>query len=68
MSNASAGIYYISRYKGEVELMPFGMNLPIIDFKLLADGEGVKIYETFPNFIGWVQSGGTKNKDWYKKK
>lgn len=68
VSNVSAGIYYISRYKGEVELMPFGMNLPIIDFKLLADGEGVKIYETFPNFIGWVQSGGTKNKDWYKKK
>lgn len=68
VSNVSAGIYYISRYKGEVELMPFGMNLPIIDFKLLADGEGVKIYETFPNFIGWVQSGGTKNKDWYKRK
>jgi len=67
VSNVSAGIYYISRYNGEVDLMPFGMNLPVIDFKILADGEGVKIYDTFPDFINWVKSGGTKNKDWYKK-
>ena len=67
VSNVSAGIYYISRYKGEVDLMPYGMNLPVIDFTVLSKAEGVKIYETFPKFISWVESGGKKNTDWYKK-
>lgn len=67
LSNVSAGIYYISRYKGECDLMPYGMNLPVIDFTVLSKAEGVKIYETFPKFISWVESGGKKNTDWYKK-
>ena len=59
--------FIISRYKGEVDLMPYGMNLPVIDFTVLSKAEGVKIYETFPKFISWVESGGKKNTDWYKK-
>ena len=47
--------------------MPYGMNLPVIDFTVLSKAEGVKIYATFPKFISWVESGGKKNTDWYKK-
>lgn len=66
VSNTSAGIYYIARYKEEVQLMPFGINLPnIVEFNIPA--EGVKIYNTYPDFIEWVKSDGNTHKDWYKK-
>lgn len=66
VSNTSAGIYYIARFDGKVQLMPFGINLPnVLDFNIPA--EKVKIYDTYPGFIEWVTSNGTKNKDWYKK-
>lgn len=66
VSNTSAGIYYIARFDGEVQLMPFGINLPnVLDFNIPA--EKVKIYDTYPGFTEWVSSKGTKNKNWYKK-
>ncbi|WP_294612298.1 LruC domain-containing protein [uncultured Bacteroides sp.] len=66
MSNVDAGIYYITRYGEEVDIMPFAINLPILDFSIPT--EGVKIYDTYPDFIDWVKSKGTSNKDWYKNK
>ncbi|MBD9093849.1 MAG: LruC domain-containing protein [Bacteroides oleiciplenus] len=66
MSNVDAGIYYITRYGEEVDIMPFAINLPILDFSIPT--EGVKIYDTYPGFIDWVKSKGTSNKDWYKNK
>lgn len=61
VSNTSAGIYYIARYKEEIQLMPFGINLPnIVDFNIPA--EGVKIYNTYPDFIEWVKSDGSTHK------
>lgn len=66
MSNVDEGIYYITRYGEEVDIMPFAINLPILDFSIPT--EGVKIYDTYPDFIGWVKSKGTSNKDWYKNK
>lgn len=65
LSNISEGVYYIARYEKEVDLMPFCINLPILGFKI--PDEGVKIYNTYPDFIGWVKSKGETNKDWYKK-
>lgn len=65
-SNTSVGVYYIARFDGEVPLMPFGINLSnVLGFNIPA--ENVKIYDTYPGFIDWVKSNGTKNKDWYKK-
>lgn len=66
MSNIDEGIYYITRYGEEVDIMPFAINLPILDFSIPT--EGVKIYDTYPDFIGWVKSKGTTNKNWYKNK
>ena len=66
MSNVDAGIYYITRYGEEVDIMPFAINLPILNFSIPT--EGVKIYDTYPDFIGWVKSKGTTNKNWYKNK
>ncbi|WP_418698373.1 LruC domain-containing protein [Bacteroides sp.] len=65
-SNPSLGVYYISRYnKDNLKLMPFCINLPnVTDFKIPA--EGVKIYETYPGFVEWMNSDGEKNKEWYK--
>ena len=54
MSNIDEGIYYITRYGEEVDIMPFAINLPILDFSIPT--EGVKIYDTYPDFIGWVKS------------
>lgn len=65
LSNVSAGVYYIARYKEDVELMPFCINLPTLNFKI--PDEGMKIYDTYPDFIGWVKSKGETNKYWYKK-
>ena len=48
------------------DIMPFAINLPILDFSIPT--EGVKIYDTYPDFIGWVKSKGTTNKNWYKNK
>lgn len=64
VSNVGADIYYISPFEGEVALMPFGINVPIVNFKVPT--ENVKIYETYPGFIDWVKSKGEKNKNWYK--
>ena len=66
VSNTGAGIYYIARYQEEVDMMPFAINLPTLSFDVPT--ERVKIYDTYPGFINWVKSGGTSNKDWYKKK
>lgn len=66
MSNIDEGIYYITRYGEEVDIMPFAINLPILDFSIPT--EGVKIYDTYPDFIGWVKSKGTSNTNWYKNK
>lgn len=65
VSNVAEGIYYVAPYDGEVKLMPFGINIPVVGFK--NSPERVKIYDTYPNFIGWVTSGGKKNTNWYKK-
>lgn len=66
VSNIDAGIYYIARYQEEINIMPFAINLPTLDFEVPT--EYVKIYDTYPGFIDWVKSKGTTNKDWYKKK
>ena len=66
MSNINEGIYYITRYGEEVDIMPFAINLPTLDFEVPT--ESVKINDTYPGFIDWVKSKGTTNKDWYKKK
>lgn len=66
MSNVDAGIYYITRYGEEVDIMPFAINLPILDFSIPT--EGVKIYDTYPDFIEWVKSKGKSNTNWYKNK
>ncbi len=65
VSNVSAGVYYIARYQDDVELMPYCINLPVLNFKY--SDESVKIYETYPKFIEWVKSKGQKATDWYKK-
>ena len=44
--------------------MPFGINLPILNWGI--PKERAKVYETYPNFIGWVTSGGTEHANWYK--
>ena len=45
---------------------PFAINLPILNFSIPT--EGVKIYDTYPDFIEWVKSKGTSNTNWYKNK
>lgn len=65
VSNVAANIYYLAPYDKVVNLMPFGINLPILNWG--APDEKVKVYDTYPGFIGWVTSGGTKNTNWYKK-
>lgn len=67
-SNPDGGVYYVARYtdKDGLTLMPFGINLPrLTNFNIPT--ESVKIYDTYPGFIDWVKSKGTKNPDWYKK-
>lgn len=66
VSNPQEGVYYISLYEEKVKLMPFGINIPTLDFKIPAEGEGEKIYDTYPGFIEWVISAGKKNVNWYK--
>ncbi|WP_317194547.1 LruC domain-containing protein [Bacteroides cellulosilyticus] len=64
ISDIANGNCYIMRFDGEVDLMPFGIHIPIHRFKV--PKESKKIYETYPDFIEWVTSGGEKNANWYK--
>ena len=66
VSNVGGGVYYIARYNGEVELMPYGINLPTLEFEVPA--EKVEIYNTYPGFIDRVKSKGDSNQNWYVKK
>ena len=65
VSNVAANVYYLAPYDEVLTLMPFGINLPILNWG--APDEKVQVYDTYPGFIGWVTSGGTKNTNWYKK-
>lgn len=64
VSNPSAGVYYITPFKGEVNLMPYGINIPVLNFKVTDENE--KIYDAYPRFVDWAKSGGKTNTDWYK--
>lgn len=54
-------LYYVSK-----DMMPFAIYLPVKDFPI--PDESVRIDEAYPKFKSWMQSNGTKDKDWYKKK
>lgn len=58
-SRPEEGLYYVS-----VDQMPFALNMPVNDFPL--PEEGIRIDVSYPKFATWVQSNGTKEKDWYK--
>lgn len=44
---------------------PFAIDLPTTDYRI--PDEMVKIDKFYPDFAGWVNSKGEKNKDWYLK-
>lgn len=69
-SRPEEGLYYVS-----VDLMPFALNMPSVKFTsdlaeekdaYLNPTESRRIDVSFPKFATWVQSNGTKEKDWYK--
>lgn len=56
--------YVFSRWNNQ---FPFAINLPSIkDFPI--PEEGVRVDEAYPKYRSWVESKGTKDKDWYKRK
>ena len=60
-----AGRLLIQRRADDLKLMPFCINLAnVTDFNIPA--EGVRIYETYPDFVKWVNSDGKTNTKWYK--
>lgn len=50
--------YYVTS-----DLHPFAIDLPITDYRI--PDERVKIDNFYPQFAGWVNSKGEKNKEWY---
>ncbi|WP_294562565.1 LruC domain-containing protein [uncultured Bacteroides sp.] len=61
LSDIDKGIYYVSDSK-----YPFAINLP--DAEEYSTTEKESVDKTFPRFVPWVESNGTKDKDWYLKK
>lgn len=66
-SDPSAKRYYVR--KGDYPFSFFLSEASVDVFKntiLLRTNESKKIDQFFPQFIGWSQSGGKENKEWYK--
>ena len=56
-------LYYVGMWYYQ---LPFALNMAgVKDFP--TPPASVRIDETYPDFRKWVNSGGTTNKDWYKK-
>lgn len=60
LSDVSKDIYYVS-----AEKYPFAFHLSDVDEYSTQEGKSVD--KTYPKFASWVESNGTKNKDWYMK-
>lgn len=60
LSDVSKGIYYVS-----AEKYPFAFHLS--DVGEYSTQEGKSVDKTYPKFASWVESNGTKDKDWYMK-
>lgn len=60
LSDLNKGIYYVSDSK-----YPFAIHLA--DAERYSTTEGEAVDKTFPKFASWVESNGTKDKDWYLK-
>lgn len=61
LSDVSKGIYYVS-----AEKYPFAIHLSDCDAYWTEEGKAVD--KTYSKFIPWVESNGTKFKDWYWRK
>lgn len=59
-SDLDKGIYYVSNSK-----YPFAIHLA--DAERYSTTEKEAVDKTFPKFASWVESNGTKDKDWYLK-
>jgi len=57
VSNASTGIYYVSKNN-----WPWAISLPV---SFTYPIEGVKISDAYLHFLDWAKSGGTLYTDWY---
>lgn len=58
VSRPDEELYYVS-----VDLMPFALNMPVVDFPI--PEEGVRIDESYPQFATWVKSNGKQSTKWY---
>lgn len=58
LSDPDKGIYYVSASK-----YPFAINLS--DAESYSTNENETVDTTYPKFNSWVESNGTKDKDWY---
>lgn len=56
-SNASTGIYYVSKAN-----WPWAISLPV---SFTYPIEGVKISDAYPHFLDWAKSGGATYTDWF---
>lgn len=56
-------LYFSIRDDNEQDQYPFAMDIPMKNF--IPVTESVKIDTEYPNYLKWVVSGGTTNKDWY---
>lgn len=72
-SDPENGLFYVRRgnypfsfFLSNVTIDVFKNTILVGDMKKIDGNEGKPIDEFFPEFLGWSQSGGNKNKDWYK--
>lgn len=60
LSDVAKGIFYVSDSK-----YPFAIHLADVEEYSTIEKESVD--KTYPRFVSWVESNGTKDKDWYLK-
>lgn len=60
LSRPAEQLYYVS----DVDF-PFALNISGVKFDYPAERERIDV--AYPKFTDWVKSGGTMNKEWYKK-
>ena len=65
-SNLAEGLYYVNNTQYPFAFFLAGATEGNLSKLLIRENESVPINDLYPEYIGWSESNGTQNADWYK--
>lgn len=65
-SNLDEGLYYVNNTRYPFAFFLAGATETDLSKLLISENESVPVSDLYPEYIGWSESNGTQNADWYK--